>query len=64
MDCGVNPSGRTSTKIVKRQCERLEAIFIGVSAIARLVSPKKRRFRASSSELAVCMLRFLALGLE
>ena len=38
-----------STKTVKRQWLRLEAKFMGVSAIARFVSPKNKRFSASSS---------------
>jgi hypothetical protein len=33
-------------------------MFIGVSAIALLVSPMKSRFRASSSLLAWCIDRF------
>ena len=43
------PSLRASIATVKMQCERDEAMFMGVSEIIRLVSPTKRRLRASSS---------------
>mmetsp|Transcript_15941 Transcript_15941/g.55606 ORF Transcript_15941/g.55606 Transcript_15941/m.55606 type:complete len:455 (+) Transcript_15941:749-2113(+) len=51
------PCGRASMEMVKMQCEREEARFIGVSAMARLVSPRKSRFSASSSEDAMCIDR-------
>ena len=38
-----------STNTVNKQWLRLEAKFMGVSAIARLVSPRNKRFNASSS---------------
>ena len=37
------------TCIVNTQCDRVDAWFIGVSAIMRFVSPTKSRFSASSS---------------
>eukprot|EP00967_Tisochrysis_lutea_P154337 scaffold306354_cov24-Tisochrysis_lutea.AAC.1 len=43
---------RASIEMVKMQCEREEARFIGVSEIMRLVSPTKSRLSASSSERA------------
>ena len=43
------PSLRASIATVKMQCERDDAMFIGVSEIIRLVSPTKSRLSASSS---------------
>ena len=43
------PALRRSMAMVKRQCEREEAWFIGVSEMTRLVSPRKSRLSASSS---------------
>ena len=41
-----------SIQMMKRQCDRVDTSFIGVSATTRFVSPRKRRFKASSSESA------------
>ena len=48
------PATRRSTDIVNTQCERLDCKFIGVSATARLTSPRNSRLSASSSEPARC----------
>mmetsp|Transcript_1917 Transcript_1917/g.8491 ORF Transcript_1917/g.8491 Transcript_1917/m.8491 type:complete len:216 (+) Transcript_1917:539-1186(+) len=47
-----------SRLMVKMQCERLEVLFIAVSLMARLVSPRNRKFSASSSEATRCIPRF------
>ena len=39
-------------EIMKMQCDRVEVGLDGVSAIIRLVSPMKSKFRASSSVIA------------
>ena len=51
------PFCRRSTVMVKMQCERDDARFMGVSVMARLVSPKKRRLSASSSVSDRCTLQ-------
>ena len=50
------PCSLRSTCMVNMQCERDDAWFMGVSVMALLVSPRKRRFRASSSLSALCVL--------
>jgi hypothetical protein len=47
-----------SRDIEKIQWDREDAIFIGVSAIARFVSPINSRFNASSSVSATCIDKF------
>mmetsp|Transcript_13272 Transcript_13272/g.49627 ORF Transcript_13272/g.49627 Transcript_13272/m.49627 type:complete len:206 (+) Transcript_13272:2283-2900(+) len=44
------------THMVNTQCDRDEARFMGVSATARLTSPRNKRFNASSSDEARCTL--------
>lgn len=44
---------------VKMQCDREDALFIAVSEMARLVSPRNRKFSASSSLAAKWTERFL-----
>jgi hypothetical protein len=39
-------TAREAMWIVNMQCERVEAMFIGVSAIMRFVSPRKRALSA------------------
>ena len=53
------PFSRTSMAMVKMQWERDDAMFIGVSAMARFVSPMNNKFNASSSVSAGFMDRFL-----
>ena len=43
-----DPASLDSTNTVKIQCDRDEAIFMGVSAMARFVSPRNNKFNASS----------------
>ena len=44
--------------MVKMQCEREDAKFMGVSEVVRFVSPRKRRFSASSYLIEVEMDKF------
>ena len=44
---------------MNKQWEREDAWFIAVSLMARFVSPRDSKLRASSSEVARCMDRFL-----
>ena len=49
--------------MVKTQCDRVEAMFIGVSAMTRLKSPMNMEFSASSSFATVTSDRFLTVTL-
>ena len=53
------PAPLHSRKTVNKQWEREDAWFIAVSLMARFVSPRNSKLRASSSEVARCMDRFL-----
>ena len=50
-------AGRHSIMTVKMQCDRDDDWFISVSPMARLVSPRKSKLRASSSLVAGWILK-------